>query len=612
MNPRVFGVSFGLGLFATVGTLAILGNAPGVPCMQGNNCVLDKLQVRNSSTVANDGFNCNVMSPTYGALGNDTGDDSTAINAALTACPGQTVLLPGTHVFRICSPLVMGNGQTLKGSTGEAIAQIDASCIPAMSGFPNGNKATTAAISIPSGVSAVVEDVAINCGAVVDGTTGIFVNFGNARLQRVDVTGCTWGIASYFSITETNNQFTFGNQLEGVIAYGNAFEGIGGHAHGSTCSLVNHSLPSNYPCANMLLSGNDGTNSMLHANITSMGFGGSGSGTDLLVLGGVNALQVNEAQMWVGNNGTGIKIGASATPSEGIPRHIHFNWPTVAPSNSSAVPAFGVVIGQGVEDVGGFVSISPFEAGGVCDLADAGCLSGYDGGFLVDMTGRAMLTWTQEQTADGGGIWGDVYGSINSGALSYAFLDSTGRTPVCTANATTPDAGVAVPGDLVRVGDGLRYCNSSGNYGTIYAQWDYNNGSCNQAFASGSTTVMNFCHKVNDLNATVDAGSNWSFAAPVQGLYQIDSAVRVSASSGSFTELSFQPFVNGTRVAYDDETFAVGSTATISTARYSRALLMNAGDTLQFKIFPVTSGAATSSCGNDNSCGVTIWRVPGS
>lgn len=218
--------------------------------------VADAALVAASSGGAGDSYSINVKS--FGALGNGTTNDTTAIQAALDAVPatgGSVVFPPGSYL--VSAPLVVKSYTHIKGTEPSSRYWTYSTSLPTSAcnlRVADGFSGATV-ISIPSGRTAMsIQGITIlgrNVGTVngitgtVSGTehallvrdvniigmggNGITGGFYAARFDTIYVGGCQgWGVAATerFSDTFWHNSYIAGNKAGGLSLAGSSNSGL--------------------------------------------------------------------------------------------------------------------------------------------------------------------------------------------------------------------------------------------------------------------------------------------------------------------------------------------------------------------------------------------------
>jgi parallel beta-helix repeat protein len=192
------------------GSLRTQSVAPALASSSGNSSVVGNLAV--GGTISGNGsvgwFNVKA----YGAKGDSNTDDTAAINAAITACPGGGVVYLPAGFYRTTSPIVLKSGVTLMGDHGNHLDSLNTSW-NASRIKPRSTFVGAAAIYIPEGATTFGNIMAtgeqrISCltldGSAISGSTTVdaIQTFGVVHGLYIDNVG-TVGFRSAFN-TETN------------------------------------------------------------------------------------------------------------------------------------------------------------------------------------------------------------------------------------------------------------------------------------------------------------------------------------------------------------------------------------------------------------------------
>jgi len=233
----------------------------------------------------------------YGAKGDGVADDSTAINAAITAAnalasggtvifPSGTYLLAATHIVLKSNEVLWLYGAVLKLKDGASVnmIRIDASATKCgvYGGEINGNK--------------------VNCPAGGDGINTFLTGTGqiNVTIRDVYIHDCKMNGISLNGISEAipSKYIT----VSGCVLQSNDLAGLNG-------GFLEEVVFTNNEAINNVVNGINGSSPIKYAAISNNTISGLGSGANIYLVSGLNRNIVVSGNVSRGGNSNGITVG---------------------------------------------------------------------------------------------------------------------------------------------------------------------------------------------------------------------------------------------------------------------------------------------------------------
>lgn len=158
----------------------------------------------------------------YGATGDGSTDDTTAINAALTAISsnGGVLYFPGGYNFKITSGLTLAKPITVRGD-GSADAYNSTSDAISLITFTS----TTGTLFNFTSQGCSIQDVALVCSGTATAGSGITASGGNFSVERVRIQGFYDNLVLTGEYFKVHACYILGPRRYGIVANNTAFSG---------------------------------------------------------------------------------------------------------------------------------------------------------------------------------------------------------------------------------------------------------------------------------------------------------------------------------------------------------------------------------------------------